>query len=96
MMHLIQEEKHKSFQAEDWFQLINAMHQFLTEVGPQADMDQLKELQSQHSIQMQNVQLQVEQLAKEVESRDRHIHALEGDIRVIIEENDVVRRRASE
>jgi hypothetical protein len=38
-MHLIQEEKHKTFQAEDWFQLINAMHQFLTEVGPQADMD---------------------------------------------------------
>ena len=39
LMHLIQEEKHKTFQAEDWFQLINAMHQFLTDVGPQADMD---------------------------------------------------------
>jgi hypothetical protein len=38
-MHLIQEEKHKSFHAEDWFQLINAMHQFLTQVGSQADLD---------------------------------------------------------
>ena len=25
-MHLIQEEKHKGFHPEDWFQLINAMH----------------------------------------------------------------------
>jgi hypothetical protein len=47
-------------------------------------------------MQMQNIQLQVEQLAKEVDSRDRHIRALEGDIRVIVEENDLVMRRASE
>jgi len=25
-MHLLQEEKHKTMQSEDWFQLINAMH----------------------------------------------------------------------
>jgi hypothetical protein len=47
-------------------------------------------------MQMQNMQLQVEQLAKEVDKRDRHIRALEGDIRVIVEENDLVMRRARE
>ena len=32
-MHLIQEEKHRYYQPEDWFQLINAIHQFLAKVS---------------------------------------------------------------
>jgi hypothetical protein len=42
------------------------------------------------------MQEQIELLAKEIDSRDRHVRALEGDIRVIIEENDLIRRRADE
>ncbi len=48
-MHLIQEEKHKVFSSDDWFQIINAMHQFLTQTGPKADVDQFKQMQSQYA-----------------------------------------------
>jgi hypothetical protein len=32
-MHLIQEEKHRYYQPEDWFQLVNAIHQFLCKLS---------------------------------------------------------------
>jgi regulator of replication initiation timing len=53
-------------------------------------------MQSQHTMQMQNLQLQVEQLAKEVDRRDRDIQTLDGHIRVIIEENDAVKMKEKE
>jgi len=31
-MHLIQEQKHKIYKADDWFQLINAIHEFLAKI----------------------------------------------------------------
>lgn len=33
LMYLIQKQKHKKFQPDDWFQLINSLHEFLTKYG---------------------------------------------------------------
>lgn len=77
-MHLIQEQKHKIYKADDWFQLINAIHEFLAKItvevneqkGNKAKLEQLeKELREERdrsAAKAKHAEDQVKRLKAEV------------------------------